>query len=326
MIKGKPARQFGKFRRGNGVGFIALFFMLMMMVSTIVLVNSIMVYQQSLITQTAVDSMADGAALKDYLDKAEYSDAYNNILYMADLIKKHLGIEVKNITSDSDAYSERRVVVKGSTDYHNSLPYGNEFSVSVNRDAATEFAKRSYGEEMLSFMESVAMNDIHGYSMASRDLRNGNSTDCSGLVYFAALCCGYPVGPDMFYSGNISERLQAIGFERIPITQFSSISDFLPGDILYYSAADYGTDFGHVETVYSTDPQNILTVGAHGTHGNPESGDQSGNEISIRPATFSDLRYGRYVAVLRPTAIANQLRNPNKNTWPKILAQTNPGF
>ena len=308
-----------RLKEGNGTAYISAFLMTFILCCTMMLIHNVLVYQNALTTQTAIDSIADGAALKDYLNKSSYEESLENIQRMEELIKQHIGVEVKDITSDPDSYSKRQVVVKGTTSLPFFTPFLGSGSIDITRDATTQFARRSYGEDMLSFMVNIASDDRFGYSMESRDLRDGDSTDCSGLAYFAALCTGYPIGPGPFCSSEIASAFQAIGFERIPITQFNSVEDFVPGDILYYAKEDHGTEFGHVETVFSINP--LMTVGAHGYCGNHDPGDASGDEISVRPATFEDLRYNLYVAVLRATPEANRMRNMDKSTWPTIHAQ-----
>lgn len=123
-------------------------------------------------------------------------------------------------------------------------------------------------ENAVSFMEKIAKDDSHGYSQPNR---YGNPDyDCSSLIAAALIDGGFSVSK---YSTtrDLYDQLVAEGFEIIPIS-----SDRKRGDIFLKVGS-------HV--IMCTDSYNIVqaSIDENGGIVGASPGDQTGNEISIRP-------------------------------------------
>ena len=139
-----------------------------------------------------------------------------------------------------------------------------DFSSTMYANAAHEQI-----EKALSWAVSIANDDSHGYSQSRR---NGPDYDCSSLVVHALNHAGISTG-SASYTGNLKSELTKNGFTWIPWSQINNVSNLQRGDILLYR----GSSSGHTE-FYLGNSQNVA---AHGTYNHPETGDQTGKEISV---------------------------------------------
>lgn len=125
-------------------------------------------------------------------------------------------------------------------------------------------------ETALNWAVSIANDNSHGYSQTNRQ---GPDYDCSSLVCNALKKGGFSIG-GATYTGNMKDALTKNGFEWIPWSQIGSTSKLKRGDILLYH---YNGNKGHTEFYLG----NNKNVGARGTYGHPEQGDQTGKEIVV---------------------------------------------
>ncbi|MGN1133323.1 MAG: fibronectin type III domain-containing protein [Oscillospiraceae bacterium] len=134
-------------------------------------------------------------------------------------------------------------------------------------------------ETALQWAINTANDNSHGYSQSNRW---GPDYDCSSFVISALKYAGFDVG-SASYTGNLRSNLTGNGFVWIPWSKISSSANLQRGDILLNEATH--TEF------YLGNNQN---VGAHYDHGYPQTGDQTGTEISI-----SGYYYNPWDGVLR---------------------------
>lgn len=122
----------------------------------------------------------------------------------------------------------------------------------------------------VSWAIDVANDNSHGYSQADRW---GKDYDCSSLVISAYEQAGVPVRQKgATYTGNMRQAFLACGFvDATYEVGLSSGYGLQPGDVLLNYAAHTCLYIG-----------NGKVVNARTDEGNPQSGDQSGNEIRIQ--------------------------------------------
>lgn len=132
---------------------------------------------------------------------------------------------------------------------------------SINVNASTTVI-----EKAISWAIAIANDDSHGYSQSSRW---GPDYDCSSLVISAFKNAGVNTGTAT-YTGNMRSQFIQNGFQWIPWSQIGGTSNLKRGDILLNEAS-------HTE-IYLGNNQN---VGAHSNRGYPQTGDQTGTEISV---------------------------------------------
>ena len=123
-------------------------------------------------------------------------------------------------------------------------------------------------ERAISWAVSIANDNSHGYSQKSRW---GPDYDCSSFVISAFKNAGVNVGTAT-YTDNMRSQFTQHGFQWIPWSQIGGVSKLQRGDILLkeYTKA-------HTE-IYLGNNQN---VGAHSDKGYPQTGDQTGTEVSV---------------------------------------------
>ncbi len=121
-------------------------------------------------------------------------------------------------------------------------------------------------ERAISWAISIANDNSHGYSQSSRW---GPDYDCSSFVISAFRNAGVNVGTAT-YTGNMRAQFTQHGFQWIPWSQIGGTSNLQRGDILL-------NEVQHTE-IYLGGNQN---VGAHSNRGYPQTGDQTGTEVSV---------------------------------------------
>lgn len=121
-------------------------------------------------------------------------------------------------------------------------------------------------ENAISWAIAIANDNSHGYSQSSRW---GPDYDCSSLVISAFRAAGCDTG-NATYTGNMKSQFTAHGFQWIPWSQIGGTGNLQRGDILL-------NENSHTE-IYLGNNQN---VGAHSNRGYPQTGDQTGTEVSV---------------------------------------------
>ena len=114
---------------------------------------------------------------------------------------------------------------------------------------------------------ATANDNTHGYSQQNR---LGPDYDCSSFVAAALIAGGFSVPPYM-YTGIEYNVLIAAGFQTVPLG-----TPRLKGDIFMW---DGPNNAGHTCICINSD----YVVEAYGDYGHPETGDQTGLEITINP-------------------------------------------
>ncbi len=127
-------------------------------------------------------------------------------------------------------------------------------------------AASSVVERAISWAIAIANDNSHGYSQSSRW---GPDYDCSSFVISAFRSAGVNTGTAT-YTGNMKNQFTQHGFQWIPWSQIGSVSNLQRGDILL-------NEVSHTE-IYLGNGQN---VGAHSNRGYPQTGDQTGTEVSV---------------------------------------------
>ncbi len=127
-------------------------------------------------------------------------------------------------------------------------------------------AASSVVESAISWAIAIANDNSHGYSQSSRW---GPDYDCSSFVISAFRYAGVNTGTST-YTGNMRSQFTQHGFQWIPWSQIGSMSNLRRGDILL-------NEVQHTE-IYLGNGQN---VGAHSNRGYPQTGDQTGTEVSV---------------------------------------------
>ncbi|MBQ1546305.1 MAG: InlB B-repeat-containing protein [Clostridia bacterium] len=121
-------------------------------------------------------------------------------------------------------------------------------------------------EEAVQAAIAIANDDSHGYSQTDRW---GPNYDCSSFVITALRNAGFDTG-DAYGTVNLKHELCKHGFKWYPWSEIKDMSNLKRGDILLNESM-------HTEFYIGRGQD----VGAHHDHGNPQSGDQNGQEISI---------------------------------------------
>ena len=125
-------------------------------------------------------------------------------------------------------------------------------------------------ENAISWAISIANDDSHGYSQSNRW---GPDYDCSSFVISAFKSAGIDTGTAV-NTRNMRSQFTQHGFQWIPWSQIGGESNLQRGDVLLNEGY---TGQGHTE-IYLGNGQN---VGAHSNRGYPQTGDQTGTEVSV---------------------------------------------
>lgn len=132
--------------------------------------------------------------------------------------------------------------------------------------SAISTSAASVVETAISWAISIANDNSHGYSQQSRW---GPDYDCSSFVISAFKYAGVDTG-SATYTGNMRSQFTAHGFQWIPWSSIGGVGNLQRGDILLNEKT-------HTE-IYLGNNQN---VGAHSNRGYPQTGDQTGTEVSV---------------------------------------------
>ncbi len=129
-------------------------------------------------------------------------------------------------------------------------------------------AESSVIDKAIAWAVEIANDDSHGYSQINRW---GPDYDCSSFVIQAFKNAGADIDTTkVSYTGNMKAYFTSHGFVWIPWSQIGGQSGLQRGDILLCEGS-------HTE-IYIGDGKN---VGAHSDGGYPQTGDQTGKEISV---------------------------------------------
>lgn len=156
-------------------------------------------------------------------------------------------------------------------------------------------ASSSKMEKAINWAISIANDNSHGYSMVNRW---GPDYDCSSFVISALKYAGYDTG-NATYTGNMKSNLVTRGFTWIPWSKIGNVNNLQRGDILL-------NEQQHTE-IYLGNGKN---VGAHSNRGYPQSGDQTGTEISV-----SGYYNHPWDGVLRENESSTTERSVNLHVW-----------
>lgn len=138
--------------------------------------------------------------------------------------------------------------------------------LSVLTIAPISVSAASVVENAISWAVAIANDNSHGYSQQSRW---GPDYDCSSFVISAFKNAGVDTG-SATYTGNMRSQFTAHGFQWIPWSSIGGVYNLQRGDILLNERT-------HTE-IYLGNNQN---VGAHSNRGYPQTGDQTGTEVSV---------------------------------------------
>lgn len=158
-------------------------------------------------------------------------------------------------------------------------------------------------DKAVNWAVSIANDNTHGYSQNRPDYPYYNNPnwpdyDCASLLTNAWEYAGvHVIAAGATYTKNFASGFLKCGFHDVTsLVNFETGAGLLRGDILLNP--DH-----HVEMMVSENER----VGAHSDYGFPESGDQTGTEIDVRPyANYTHgwticLRYGNgYVGEYQP--------------------------
>ena len=151
-------------------------------------------------------------------------------------------------------------------------------------------ADSSIVEKAVTWAMKIANDNSHGYSQVNRW---GPDYDCSSFIIQAFKNAGADIDTSkVSYTGNMRSYFTTHGFIWIPWSQIGDKSKLIRGDILLCEGV-------HTELYIG----NGQLVGAHTDYGYPQTGDQTGKEISVTSYYYSSsqpwggvLRYSGNVA------------------------------
>ena len=151
-------------------------------------------------------------------------------------------------------------------------------------------ADSSIVEKAITWAMKIANDNSHGYSQLNRW---GPDYDCSSFIIQAFKNAGADIDTSkVSYTGNMRSYFTTHGFIWIPWSQIGDKSKLIRGDILLCEGV-------HTELYIG----NGQLVGAHTDYGYPQTGDQTGKEISVTSYYYSSsqpwggvLRYSGNVA------------------------------
>ena len=151
-------------------------------------------------------------------------------------------------------------------------------------------ADSSIVEKAITWAMKIANDNSHGYSQVNRW---GPDYDCSSFIIQAFKNAGADIDTSkVSYTGNMRSYFTTHGFIWIPWSQIGDKSKLIRGDILLCEGV-------HTELYIG----NGQLVGAHTDYGYPQTGDQTGKEISVTSYYYSSsqpwggvLRYSGNVA------------------------------
>ena len=135
-------------------------------------------------------------------------------------------------------------------------------------------ADSSIVEKAITWAMKIANDNSHGYSQVNRW---GPDYDCSSFIIQAFKNAGADIDTSkVSYTGNMRSYFTTHGFIWIPWSQIGDKSKLIRGDILLCEGV-------HTELYIG----NGQLVGAHTDYGYPQTGDQTGKEISVTSYYYS---------------------------------------
>lgn len=145
-------------------------------------------------------------------------------------------------------------------------------------------------EEAVQAAIALANDDSHGYSQTDRW---GPNFDCSSFVITSLRSAGFDTG-DAYGTVNLKHELCKHGFKWYPWSEIGDMTNLKRGDILLNESQ-------HTEFYIGRGQD----VGAHHDHGSPQSGDQSGQEVSVSGYYYHPwdgvLRYTNDIPKVKPS-------------------------
>ena len=141
------------------------------------------------------------------------------------------------------------------------------FFIQINYINNAVYAASDKIESALSWATNIANDNSHGYSQANR---LGPDYDCSSFISSALTAAGIINKRDLT-TFSMKNYLSARGFTWIPWSSIGGTGNLQRGDILL-------DEDRHTEFYIG----NGKLLGAHQSYGHPESGDQTGKEISVQ--------------------------------------------
>lgn len=134
----------------------------------------------------------------------------------------------------------------------------------------------------------IANDPSHGYNQHAR---YGPDFDCSSLVSYCLQQAGFNIDPHGTYTGNIGDKLSALGF-----TNVAGLVNLQTGEGLQYGDIVLTVRKHHVEFSLGYEPNNQIVEAVHDEYGGKGSdrtqpGDQTGDEIRIRRFYKWDWQY-----------------------------------
>ncbi len=181
------------------------------------------------------------------------------------------------VTVKSSSGSWYKVVYNGKTGYVSSgyISWSKTKTTStlVKRSSARPSASTVISSAV-SWAIATANDNSHGYSLSASKRWGNPDYDCSTFVASAYRAAGlsltYGGSSSIMYCGIMKTIFTADGFKWIPWSQIGSVSNLKAGDVLLDENA-------HTELYVGSGK----TAAAHSDRGYPQSGDQTGTEVSV---------------------------------------------
>ena len=190
------------------------------------------------------------------------------ILTTTDSVKTASDIVLKDFESPNNWQEQSQTRYKIGNQYY------SYFNPDVNKTNETAGSKI---EMAITWMETMAKDDSHGYSQEYRWGENGDY-DCSSAVITAWQQAGIPVKTNgATYTGNIYTVFVKLGFVDVtPSVSISTGSGLLRGDILLNHQK-------HVAMYCGNNMEVEASINEKGRATGGQPGDQTGKEFLIRP-------------------------------------------
>lgn len=182
--------------------------------------------------------------------------------------------------------SALRMYVHGTADTGGSVHRFDFFGA----DVTIEYISQGYARviQATQLAVQIANDPSHGYNQHAR---YGPDYDCSSLVSYCLQQAGFNIDPHGTYTGNIGDKLSALGF-----TNVANLVNLQTGQGLEYGDIVLTVRKHHVEFSLGYLPDNLIVEAVHDEFGGKGSdrtqpGDQTGDEIRIRRFYKWDWQY-----------------------------------